>query len=44
MELPARKVFPYISPKYVVEGFSYPRENVSLCKYLKKMELSFTIV
>lgn len=38
------KVFPCISPKHIVEIFSNPRENVSLFKYLKKRELSFTIV
>lgn len=38
------KVFPYIYPKHTVEMFSNPRENVSLFKYLKKRELSFTIV
>lgn len=44
MELPARKVFPRISPKHIVEGFSDHRENVSLLECLKKRELCFPVV
>lgn len=35
MEFPARKAFPCNFPKHAVEGFSNPRENVSLVKYFK---------